>query len=92
MSLNASRNYHLKMSLENPHKIAKKMVISMKLPKEMVVSLIWSFCVIRVLGKVPTNCIISVYSQNTLVTATWVAVDEEGKGDGGKGDSDEQRQ
>jgi hypothetical protein len=70
------------------------MVISTKLTKEMVVSLIWSFCVNGVLGKVPTNCIISVYSQNTLATATWVAVDQEGKGDGGKGDGDkgEQRQ
>jgi hypothetical protein len=68
------------------------MVISTKLPKEMVVSLIWSFCVNQVLGKVPTNCIISVYSQNTLVTAMWVAVDKEGEGDGSKGNGDEGKQ
>jgi len=62
------------------------MVISTKLPKEKVVSLIWSFCFNRVLGKVPTNCFISVLTEYTLLPF------DEGDGNGenmGDGDGDE---
>ena len=68
------------------------MVISTKLPKEMVVSLIWSFCVNRVLGKVEYLQLYHLYSQNTLATAMCVAVDKEGEGDGRKGDGNEGEQ
>jgi hypothetical protein len=62
------------------------MVISTKLPKEKVVSLIWSFCFNRVLGKVPTNCFISVLTEYALLPF------DEGDGNGenmGDGDGDE---
>ena len=60
------------------------MVISTKLPKEKVVSLIWSFCFNRVLGKVLTNFIITW----VMAMATRVAGDKEGESGGGNSDGD----
>ncbi len=67
------------------------MVISTKLPKEMVVSLIWSFCFNRVLGKVPLE-IVSVTTKRVSVTAATsmemamkASNSDEGDGDGNNG-------
>ncbi len=74
------------MSLENPHKIAKKDGHLHEIVKRNCRLL---YLVILCQPSVP---IISVYSQNTLATAMWVAVDKEGDGDGGKGDGDKGEQ
>ena len=80
------KNYHLKMSLENPHKIAKNDGHLHEISKR---NGRLPYLVILCQPSVP---IISVYSQNTLATTMWVAVDKEGEGEGGKGDGDEGEQ
>jgi hypothetical protein len=74
------------MSLENPLKIAKKDGHLHEISKRNC-----HFPYLVILCQ-PSAPIISVYSKNTLATATWVAVNKEGEGDGGKGDGDEGEQ
>jgi hypothetical protein len=74
------------MSLEKPHKIAKKDGHLHEIAKR---NGHLPYLVILCQPSVP---IISVYSQNTLATAMWVAVDKEGESDGSKGNGDEGEQ